>query len=187
MPRLSLTHVLNMTRVFIWDSKPQKSVQCAKEKGSTSVSFPWFEFLGCAQWRLFERGIEAHHQGLTKSTSNISATLRLAQLHILLLQVDEFTGKLWEIYETIKSEGGPVQVKCWSSLCFLDLMQDMNDLLFRGETLKGKDISLWTKGRSQKNGKLWELSQVGDPPPPPVWEPHVCERKKDGLFCILGH
>ena len=73
--------------------------------------------------------------------------------------MDEFTGKLWEIYETIKSEGGPVQVKCWSSLCFLDLMQDMNDLLFRGETLKGKDISLWTKGRSQKNGKLWEFSQ----------------------------
>ena len=31
-----------------------------------------------------------------------------------LTQVDEFTGKLWEIYETIKSEGGPVQVKmCW--------------------------------------------------------------------------
>ena len=27
-----------------------------------------------------------------------------------ILQVDEFTGKLWEIYETIKSEGGPVQV-----------------------------------------------------------------------------
>ena len=29
---------------------------------------------------------------------------------IHILQVDEFTGKLWEIYETIKSEGGPVQV-----------------------------------------------------------------------------
>ena len=84
MPRLSLTHVLNMTRVFIWDSKPQKSVQCAKEKGSTSVSFPWFEFLGCAQWRLFERGIEAHHQGLTKSTSNSSATLRLVPPHTVV-------------------------------------------------------------------------------------------------------
>ena len=23
--------------------------------------------------------------------------------------------------------------------------------------------------------------------PPPVWEPHVCEKKNYGLFCILGH
>ena len=160
MPRLSLTHVLNMTRVFIWDSKPQKSVQCAKEKGSTSVSFPWFEFLGCAQWRLFERGIEAHHQGLTKSTSNISATLRLAQLHILLLQVDEFTGKLWEIYETIKSEGGPVQVKCWSSLWFLDLMQGMNVSLGEcQECLKEK--SLWTNQfKHFDTMKAWTLPWV---------------------------
>ena len=25
-------------------------------------------------------------------------------------QVDEFTGKLWEVYETVRAEGGPVQV-----------------------------------------------------------------------------
>ena len=37
----------------------------------------------------------------------IAVTLRKV---IQELQVDEFTGKLWEIYETIKSEGGPVQV-----------------------------------------------------------------------------
>merc|ERR1719245_3004216 len=34
--------------------------------------------------------------------------LREALKHTI--KVDEFTGKLWEIYETIKSEGGPVQV-----------------------------------------------------------------------------
>merc|ERR1712012_1436481 len=33
--------------------------------------------------------------------------LREALKHTI--KVDEFTGKLWEIYETIKSEGGPVQ------------------------------------------------------------------------------
>ena len=37
---------------------------------------------------------------------------------ILELQVDEFTGKLWEIYETIKSEGGPVQV-IFFSICVI--------------------------------------------------------------------
>ena len=26
------------------------------------------------------------------------------------IKVDEFTGRLWEIYETIRSEGGPLQV-----------------------------------------------------------------------------
>merc|ERR1719187_1033994 len=34
--------------------------------------------------------------------------LREALKHTI--KVDEFTGKLWEIYETIKSEGGPVQL-----------------------------------------------------------------------------
>ena len=34
---------------------------------------------------------------------------------------------------------------------------------------------------------MWEFfPSRGLPPLPPVWEPHVCERKKYGLFCILG-
>ena len=40
---------------------------------------------------------------------------------------------------------------------------------------------------AKKNGKMWEFFPSGGPLPPlpPVWEPHVCEKK--GLFCILGH
>ena len=30
----------------------------------------------------------------------------------------------------------------------------------------------------KKNGKMWEFFPSGGPPPlPPVWEPHVCEKK----------
>ena len=37
----------------------------------------------------------------------------------------------------------------------------------------------------KKTGKRGIFSQVGDPPP--VWECHVFEKKKNyGLFCILG-
>ena len=42
------------------------------------------------------------------------------------------------------------------------------------------NMSMMIKGRSpnKKTGKCGNFSQVGDPPPlPPVWEPHVCEKK----------
>ena len=29
----------------------------------------------------------------------------------------------------------------------------------------------------EKNGKMWEFFPSGGPPLPPVWEPHVCEKK----------
>ena len=96
-------------------NQPQRSV-C---KENFELEIP-----GCTQWRLFERGFETHHQGRTywflKITLRFSGFyLSILQRHRLvthfLTQVDEFTGKLWEIYETIKSEGGPVQVIlcCW--------------------------------------------------------------------------
>ena len=46
---------------------------------------------------------------------------------------------------------------------------------------------LTVKGRSQKKktGKCGNFSQVGDPPPlPPVWEPHVCEKKIKVYFAF---
>ena len=51
-----------------------------------------------------------------------------------LTQVDEFTGKLWEIYETIKSEGGPVQVMvcCWQLLRYSNLFS-LNSTSFQSE------------------------------------------------------
>ena len=43
-----------------------------------------------------------------------------------------------------------------------------------GETYQIRDVS-----RRRKTGTSGNFYQVGDPPPfPPVWEPHVCERKK---------
>ena len=33
------------------------------------------------------------------------------------IQVDDFTGKLWNIYETIQQEGGPSQVRKRRHLC----------------------------------------------------------------------
>ena len=40
-----------------------------------------------------------------------------------------------------------------------------------------------TLAEEKKTGKCGNFSQVGDPPPlPPVWEPHVCEKKIMGYF-----
>ena len=49
-------------------------------------------------------------------------------------QVDEFTGKLWEVYETIRAEGGPVQVGV------------------RGRSGGGRRA--WVEGRS-RGGGVW--------------------------------
>ena len=37
----------------------------------------------------------------------------------------------------------------------------------------------------KKTGKCGNFSQVGDPPLPPVWEPHVCEKKNMVYFAFL--
>ena len=35
---------------------------------------------------------------------------------------------------------------------------------------------------------MWEFFPSRGPQPlPPVWEPHVCEKKNYGLLCISGH
>ena len=36
----------------------------------------------------------------------------------ITIQVDEFTGKLWEVYEKVRQEGGPTQVR---STCMIVL------------------------------------------------------------------
>ena len=38
---------------------------------------------------------------------------------------------------------------------------------------------------NKKNGKMWEFFPSGGPPPlPPVWEPHVCEKKIKVYFAF---
>ena len=39
--------------------------------------------------------------------------------------------------------------------------------------------------KKKKNGKMWEFFPSGGPPPlPPVWEPHVCEKKIKVYFAF---
>ena len=45
------------------------------------------------------------------------------------------------------------------------------------ETAMGRSINAKGSSPNKKTGKCGNFSQVGDPPPPPVWEPRVCEKK----------
>ena len=46
---------------------------------------------------------------------------------------------------------------------------------------------LGTSSKKKKRENVGIFPKSGTPPPlPPVWEPHVCEKKNYGLFCILG-
>ena len=46
-----------------------------------------------------------------------------------------------------------------------------------GPRILSPKLELGTPPPQKKTGKCGNFSQVGDPPLPPVWEPHVCEKK----------
>ena len=59
------------------------------------------------------------------------------------------------------------------------MLQSHKRGLTKLDFILGKHIKLGTLAEEEKREQVGIFSKEGPPPPfPPVWEPHVCERKK---------